>query len=113
MPEIDGCEATRIIRRWELDNGMRPVPIIAVTANTTERDRAACLQAGMNDYLSKPHTLVQLRGKLRRILDMSCGSCSPVASRLTGRALLKSSRLSHFSSPFSIGYPLAYVYCII
>ncbi len=70
MPEIDGREATRIIRRWELERGVQPVPIIAVTANSTEEDRLECIQAGMNDYLSKPHTLPQLRGKLRRIQEI-------------------------------------------
>ncbi len=88
MPQIDGFEATRIIRRWELINGVRPVPIIAVTANSTEEDRLDCLQAGMNDYLSKPHTILQLRGKLRRIQESCIAPDSHAESQGIDRALL-------------------------
>ncbi len=52
MPEMDGLEATRCIRR-ELDEETQP-HIIAMTANAMKEDRAECLTAGMNDYVSKP-----------------------------------------------------------
>ncbi len=53
MPEMDGLAATQAIRKWEAENGCR-VPVIAMTANASEADRKQCLEAGMDDYLTKP-----------------------------------------------------------
>ncbi len=54
MPEIDGYETTRLIRAMEADNDWPPMPIVALTANAMKNDRQLCLDAGMNDYLTKP-----------------------------------------------------------
>ncbi|MFM1748128.1 MAG: Signal transduction histidine-protein kinase BarA, partial [Verrucomicrobiota bacterium] len=72
MPELDGFEATRRIRAWEkarreAGETMRPVPVIALTANAMLGDREACLAAGMNDYLSKPAGLPDLASALARV----------------------------------------------
>lgn len=62
MPGLDGFAATRQIRRDELDGH---VSIIAMTALTMSGDRQRCLEAGMDDYLSKPLQ----RGELDRVID--------------------------------------------
>ncbi len=64
MPEIDGLEATRIIRRQQ-QSKTQPI-IIAMTANAMQGDEADCLDAGMNDYLSKPIKIDILIAKLEK-----------------------------------------------
>ena len=63
MPAVDGLQATREIRAAE---GTRRVPIIALTALAMPGDRERCLQAGMDDYLTKPVRLPALDAALRR-----------------------------------------------
>ena len=58
MPVLDGLQATAQIRA--LDSPMRRVPVIALTANALRGDRERCLEAGMDDYLSKPFSSEQL-----------------------------------------------------
>jgi CheY-like chemotaxis protein len=66
MPEMDGYTATGAIRA--LDGIARHTIIVALTASAMEKDRARCLDAGMDDYLSKPITLSGLREVLERHL---------------------------------------------
>ena len=65
MPGMDGFEATRIIRQHEQQTE-GSTPIIAVTANAMAEDRQICLDAGMDDYLSKPYTSMQLKEVVER-----------------------------------------------
>lgn len=85
MPEMDGIEATRRIRSTEqddsgglIDQSSTRIPIIALTAHAFEEDRQMCLQAGMDDFLSKPisgQTLLEVVGKY----------CKPVLNPINTR----------------------------
>ncbi|APR86528.1 Signal transduction histidine kinase [Minicystis rosea] len=67
MPEMDGYAATRAIRA--LPGAAREIPILAVTAHALAGERAKVLDAGMNDYLTKPFTLEQLGAAMSRWID--------------------------------------------
>ncbi|KAF9008664.1 hypothetical protein BDZ89DRAFT_1095245 [Hymenopellis radicata] len=54
MPFMGGMEATELIRSWEMREGLPPIPIIALTAHAMIGDRERCLQAGMDDHITKP-----------------------------------------------------------
>jgi len=64
MPEMDGFEATRQIRKLSVEKG--DIPIVAMTANTQESDRDACIEVGMNDFIAKPFVKKQLAEVLER-----------------------------------------------
>jgi len=75
MPEMDGFEATRLLRGREGEPGRREadgkpgehVPIVAMTAHAMKGDRERCLEAGMDDYVSKPLQVDKLLGVLGRL----------------------------------------------
>jgi CheY-like chemotaxis protein len=67
MPEMDGFEATRQIRRREL-GGRRHLPIIAMTANAMDGDRERCMASGMDDYISKPINSQSLAETISRLV---------------------------------------------
>jgi len=54
MPFMGGMEATELIRAYEKQTGLSPIPIIALTAHAMIGDRERCLQAGMDDHITKP-----------------------------------------------------------
>ncbi len=72
MPELDGFEATRQIRAREAGGNTR-VPIVALTANAMAGDRARCIDAGMDDYVSKPFK----RSDVTAVLQRWLGAGSP------------------------------------
>lgn len=68
MPIMDGYEATRKIRALEETAGLKRIPIIALTANSSEDDRNRCLSCGMDDFVTKPFKLSALNQSLERLI---------------------------------------------
>jgi CheY-like chemotaxis protein len=67
MPGMDGFEATRAMRQWEAEHSNKRTMIVALTANALTGDRERCLEAGMDDYISKPFTFVRLEEKINEV----------------------------------------------
>jgi len=67
MPVMDGIQATKIIRSWE--DGNRNIPIIALTAAEVVAKIQECIQAGMNDFISKPFSVGQLVNVIDSVFD--------------------------------------------
>ena len=78
MPYMDGIEATRKIRE---ELGLRELPIIAMTAHAMTGDREKCIEAGMNDYVSKPVNPNTLVHTIMRYLDSAAGQSVPVIAK--------------------------------
>jgi CheY-like chemotaxis protein len=70
MPEMNGYDATGLIRDRERQTGER-TPIVAMTANAMSGDRERCLEAGMDDYVSKPVNAAMLAEKIARLTAMT------------------------------------------
>src|SRR5258706_14933420 len=78
MPEMDGFELSRAIRRVEKANGLPRTAIIACTANALKGEAESCLAAGMDDYIAKPVELNTLLAKVDHWLPLP-GDPSPLA----------------------------------
>jgi len=71
MPEMDGFEATALVREREKQEGRGHVPIVAMTAHAMKGDRERCIRAGMDDYISKPIQPRDIAEAIRRTLLMT------------------------------------------
>lgn len=69
MPNKDGYQACREIRRWEKKQGWRRHPIIALSANVLGDVYAKCVEAGFNSYVTKPVEFPKLSAVLAKFLD--------------------------------------------
>ena len=78
MPEMDGYECTREIRKQEHAKAGEHMPIIALTANALDGDKELCLKAGMDDFLSKPFNQIELLSTLCRCLKKEAAN-APLA----------------------------------
>lgn len=70
MPELDGYETTRRFREQEKQRGTSRTTVVALTAHAMEEDRQQCLNAGMDDYLTKPFNF----GQLQRLVQHHLGA---------------------------------------
>lgn len=77
MPEMSGYEATKEIRKIETDVH---TPIVALTAGTVKGEYQRCLEAGMDDYLSKPVLVSDISGMIEKYLDSSPNTAQVIAS---------------------------------
>lgn len=71
MPGMDGLQATRLIRAYEAEQNKQATPIMAMTAYSMTGDRERCLEAGMDDYISKPFKPDVFRDKAKELLKRS------------------------------------------
>src|SRR5262245_8568340 len=78
MPNMDGIDAAKIIRTREATDGRPRTPILALTANARGEDYERCIAAGMDDYLTKPLTLDELRTALDRWVGRPAAPAEPM-----------------------------------
>ncbi|WP_394558183.1 PAS domain S-box protein [Aquipseudomonas alcaligenes] len=88
MPRMDGLEATRRIRQHEQANGLRPTPIIALTASVLEQDRRAAREAGMDGFASKPLEMDKLLAEVARMIGLAPLGAQPAVAVETSADLL-------------------------
>ncbi len=86
MPEVDGLQATKIIREWERLQQRKPIPIIALTASVLLRDREEAEKAGMDGFASKPIEKTELYREIARCLQLqlALAPANPAANTQAG-----------------------------
>jgi two-component system sensor histidine kinase/response regulator len=105
MPEMDGLTATTRIREQEKQTN-RHVPIIAMTAHAMRGDRERCIEAGMDDYVSKPISAATLLEAIYRVVPIPSREAQPqrwnhwnrwMMPANWPRFLRRSTMMAHFS----------------
>lgn len=97
MPVMNGLKATREIRSAATDESARSVPIVALTAYASRDDMAACLDAGMNAYLTKPIDKASLFDALARINLVEVAAGSPPSTETSASSAVASNSEPSFS----------------
>ncbi|HWG10663.1 MAG TPA: ATP-binding protein [Rhodanobacteraceae bacterium] len=92
MPVLDGYSATRRLRERELRDAVPRLPVVAMTAHAMAGDRERCLEAGMDDYLTKPLDRVLMAETLARWLDISSRLATKPVQLVAGATTRPASR---------------------
>lgn len=98
MPDMDGLEATRIIRKME-PAYIRQIPVIAMTAHAFKEQIQEALDAGMNDYISKPFKPEEMFEKIEKLLNITVTPSATVAQpepTVTGERLYNLTFLTQY-----------------
>jgi signal transduction histidine kinase/CheY-like chemotaxis protein len=77
MPELDGLEATKLIREIELEQGGGRIPIVAMTAHAFSEAKQKCYDAGMDDYVPKPIQIESVADALKRVVPQQANPGLP------------------------------------
>ncbi len=101
MPVMDGDDATKLMRSAE-KSSHKHVPIIAMTAAARKGDREKCIEAGVDDYLSKPIDILALSAALAKIVSNRNGADSPSESTVASSATEMNSLRSPCTIPDSV-----------
>lgn len=86
MPNKDGYQACKEIRRWEKKNGYRRHPIIALSANVLGDVYAKCVEAGFNSYVTKPVAFKELSLVMTKFVDPLDPSKPPELMKLKSKS---------------------------
>jgi CheY-like chemotaxis protein/HPt (histidine-containing phosphotransfer) domain-containing protein len=105
MPVLDGYSATRRLREIESEQGKPRMPVIAMTAHAMSGDRERCLQAGMDDYLSKPLDRQLLEQTLARWMQQSPQAAAVPATPVAATAAATPPLPPQTSQPAMISPP--------
>lgn len=90
MPEVDGLEATRMIREYEMRRQSRNpetrkrLPVVAMTANATKNDMEECIVGGMDDFIAKPFRME----RIREVLANFCGLRERPIEKIIAKVLI-------------------------
>jgi len=103
MPRLDGISTTRLIREKEKSTGSH-IPIIAMTGQVTAKDRQLCLDAGMDQHISKPFSLNDLLGLVKEMIDntQSASDLTPPDPSIQGPELLGKEKQTLQILPFKV-----------
>jgi len=101
MPDVDGLEATRQIRKNESLSGFH-VPIAAVTAQALDGDKDRCIAVGMDDYISKPFSIDQLKDLISKWIASDASNQDQPTGASISESSLQNNAINSTESPVNL-----------